>query len=161
MVGLRPALAEDSSFVFNVKREALRESIAKTWDWDDAWQKSYHDEHYDPSRYQIITLDGADIGCISIDERPDELYIAVLELLPAFQNYGIGTSLIQNLVSRAKIEGKTVSLEVLKVNKRAKKLYRRLGFTDVPCEKQTHYRMVLVPIRHPDSTSRDGKEDPD
>jgi ribosomal protein S18 acetylase RimI-like enzyme len=144
MISLRPAVTDDSSFVFMVKREALRESIAKTWGWDETWQKQYHDEHFDPARYQIITMDSVDIGCISIDEQPEELYIAVLELLPAFQNRGIGTGLIQDLITRAKIEGKSVTLEVLKVNKRAKKLYMRLGFGDVPSEKLTHYRMAFA-----------------
>jgi len=144
VVRLRPAVTDDLSFVFKVKQEALRESIAKTWGWDDAWQEQYHVEHFDPRSYQIIMLNGEDIGCISIDERVDELHLAVLELLPAFPNHGIGTGLIQDLIDRAKFENKSVMLEVLKVNKRAKTLYKRLGFVDVHCEKLTHHRMVYV-----------------
>ena len=142
MIALQPATIEDSAFVFKVKCEALQESIAKTWGWDEAWQKQYHDEHYDPEKYQIITLDGTDIGCISIEERPQEFYIAVIELLPDFQDQGIGTSLIQDLIARAEYEGKSVSLEVLVVNDRARSLYQRLGFVDIPSERPTHYRMV-------------------
>lgn len=129
-----------------MKREALGDAIAKTWGaWDDEFQLSYHDEHYDPGKLQIITVDGVDAGCLSVEDQDAAIYIALIELLPNYQNLGIGTRLLQDIIARAASEGKFVVLEVLKVNDGAKRLYDRLGFTTEPSEKETHHRMVLKP----------------
>ena len=143
-IALRPVFADDTAFVYSVKRQALGPSIARTWGaWDEAFQRAYHDEQFDPAKVQIITVDGVDAGCLSIEDQDVEIYIALIELLPTYQNLGIGTRLLQDIIARAASEGKNVSLEVLKVNDGARRLYNRLGFATEPCEKETHDRMVL------------------
>jgi ribosomal protein S18 acetylase RimI-like enzyme len=144
-ITLRPATFDDSEFVFSVKREALGPAIERTWGpWDEDFQRAYHDEHFDPAKMQIVTVNGDDAGCLSVEGQGDEVYITLIELLPAYQNLGIGTRLLQDIIARAALERKPVSLEVLKANEGAKRLYDRLGFEMVPCEKETHYRMVLL-----------------
>ncbi|MBW4512743.1 MAG: GNAT family N-acetyltransferase [Scytonematopsis contorta HA4267-MV1] len=53
-----------------------------------------------------------------------------MELLPEYQCLGIGTQLIQSVISQAKSLNKPVVLHVLKINP-AKSLYERLGFETV------------------------------
>ena len=40
---------------------------------------------------QVIEVDGERVGVLEIDDRPDELYLALLELSPSWQGKGLGT----------------------------------------------------------------------
>ena len=51
-----------------------------------------------------------------------------MELLPSFQHRGIGTSIIHDVIARARAAHLPVTLTVLKENP-AKTLYERLGFS--------------------------------
>lgn len=73
-----------------------------------------------------------------------ELVIVSIQLLPQHQGRGIGTSLIDVLFKEARDEGKRLTLQVLKVNDRARQLYERLGFSTVE-ETDTHYLMKAAP----------------
>jgi|TARA_B110000263_G_scaffold209121_1_gene191060 ribosomal protein S18 acetylase RimI-like enzyme len=73
-----------------------------------------------------------------------ELVIVSIQLLPQHQDRGIGTSLIDVLFKEARDEGKRLTLQVLKVNDRARQLYERLGFSTVE-ETDTHYLMKAAP----------------
>jgi ribosomal protein S18 acetylase RimI-like enzyme len=74
-------------------------------------------------------VDGVEAGRLDVEERDDEILLALIELAPEYQGRGIGTRLIRELVNRA--DGKRVTLSVLGVNDRAYQLYRRLGFAEV------------------------------
>jgi ribosomal protein S18 acetylase RimI-like enzyme len=73
-----------------------------------------------------------------------ELVIVSIQLLPQHQGRGIGTSLIDVLFKEARDEGKRLTLQVLKVNDRARQLYERLGFSTVE-ETDTHYLIKAAP----------------
>ena len=73
-----------------------------------------------------------------------ELVIASIQLLPEHQGRGIGTSLINVFLDEARDQGNDVTLQVLKVNGRARQLYERLGFSTV-AETDTHVLMKAAP----------------
>ncbi len=63
-----------------------------------------------------------------VERREASLFLALLEIAPAFQNQGIGTRLIADLVEEGRSLGLPVELHVLKANRSAQRLYERLGF---------------------------------
>jgi ribosomal protein S18 acetylase RimI-like enzyme len=105
---------------------ALRPATA-----DDADQRAYLAQHLVLERVRVIVVDGVDVGRLDVEEHDDEVFLALIELAPDHQGRGIGGRLIRNLLDGASAEGKRVTLSVLKVNRRAYQLYRRLGFTEV------------------------------
>jgi ribosomal protein S18 acetylase RimI-like enzyme len=119
----------------------MKEYVEKVWGWDEAWQKTYCLQHFDPEALQIVVLDCTDIGCISVADRDRELFLRSIEIMPEYQNKGIGTFLIKEIILHAQRENKPVALQVLKTNTRARILYQRLGFSDCG-ETETHYRMT-------------------
>ncbi|MBX6382397.1 MAG: GNAT family N-acetyltransferase [Microbispora sp.] len=130
-IGLRPATAADDEFCFRLHKAAMGDVVAAIWGWDEQDQRDHHARVFNPANTQIITADGADVGMLSVDEGPTEIYLGRIEILPEYQGRGIGTHLITELQRRADRRGQDLILDVLVVNHRAHALYRRLGLRDV------------------------------
>lgn len=73
----------------------------------------------------ILDDSGQRLGLVSVTDEGDDLSIRHLELLPAVQGHGVGTAVIKDIAARAATAGKSVSLRVLDVNPRARRLYDR------------------------------------
>lgn len=115
--------------------------IEKTWGWEDKWQQEYFARKFDPRKRQIIVIDEQDAGVIALEHRVDEHYLALIEILPAFQRSGIGTSIMRRLIDIAHKDGLPISLHVLKANFPARQFYERLGFAVVH-EEDIRYKMT-------------------
>ena len=131
VIGLRPATVADSEFCFRLHRDALGPYVTEVWGWDEQVQRGFHEDAFDPERWQIITADGADVGMLDVEHRPTEIYVARIEIVPASQGRGIGAELLRRLLREADRQNKDLTLDVLAVNRRAFNLYRRLGLHEV------------------------------
>lgn len=141
MIYFRSATPEDSEFLYQLKKKTMKEYIAQTWGWNEQIQRDYHQKNFNPEKCLIIQKKGQDIGCISIEEQPDTLFLNIIEISPEFQNLGIGKSVIQDLIDKGLQENKGIALQVLKVNHKAIKLYKTMGFA-ISDETETHYYMI-------------------
>ncbi len=62
--------------------------------------------------------------------KPKELYVEGIAVFDFAQGKGVGTKLIEELMSFARTQGfKNITLEVIDTNQRALQLYERLGFS--------------------------------
>jgi GNAT superfamily N-acetyltransferase len=129
-VRLRDATPADSDFCYALHEAALGPHVAAVWGWDDAVQRGFHERGFDPPNTKIIMVDGRDAGRLDVRRRPDEIFLGLIELLPAYQGKGVGGRLVRDLVAEAAAHGQVVRLEVLAVNTRAQALYTRLGFRE-------------------------------
>ena len=128
MIKLRQASQKDFNYQYKLKKETLKEYIAKTWAWDEKWQKEYYSQNFKPELLKIITLSGKDIGCISIFEEKDHYFLSIIEILSKYQNQGIGTRLIKDLLSRSKKKIKRFIYKCLKQMKKHKDYINVLVF---------------------------------
>jgi GNAT superfamily N-acetyltransferase len=128
---LRPATSADREFCFALHRASMRPYVERLWGWDDEVQRGFHDRGFDPDRTRIITVDGRDVGSLTVDDAADAIYLRRIQVHPEHQGRGIGARLIRGLLAEAAARGVPVTLDVLTVNPRAHALYRRLGFHDV------------------------------
>ena len=79
-----------------------------------------------------------DVGIVACVQHPEHVKVnQVFLLLPEYQNQGIGTACMQRIIDHAIASGRSVQLQVLKVNRRAMTFYTRLGFTCIS-ESETH-----------------------
>jgi ribosomal protein S18 acetylase RimI-like enzyme len=131
VVILRPVAPADSEFCFQLHKAAMGDYVAAVWSWDEADQRAYHERGFDPERWQIITVDGADAGILIVEYGASEVYLARIELHPDCQGRGIGAQLIQSLIDTAGQRGQALALDVLAINTRALAFYRRHGFREV------------------------------
>jgi ribosomal protein S18 acetylase RimI-like enzyme len=145
-IALRPATADDAEFFFALHKRSLGPYVDQIWGWDDDEQRAYMTGDFDLDRVRVIVVDGVDGGRLDVEERDDEVFLALIELAPEYQGRGIGSRLIRELIGGA--GGRRVTLSVLGVNERAYQLYCRLGFTEVSRDgvaPEVRVRMVAEP----------------
>jgi len=125
---LIPATDKDFDFVYELKKIAYKEYIEQTWGWDEEFQMNFHKENFSTANTKIITVENKPIGTVDVKEEDKRIFISGLYLLPEYQSKGIGSSILADIEKDAKAAVKRLELEVLRVNIRAEKLYKRLGF---------------------------------
>jgi ribosomal protein S18 acetylase RimI-like enzyme len=126
-VTLAPFTTDDRDFAFHVTEATMRTYVEQAfghWDANDQRRRSDENDH---SICRLIMVDGVRAGILVVDDRPDEIFLARVFVLPAFQRHGIGSTVIRSLMARADSEKKPLRLRVLCVNP-ARRLYDRLGF---------------------------------
>jgi ribosomal protein S18 acetylase RimI-like enzyme len=148
MYTLRPATVADYAFLYELHVATMKPYVAQVWGWDEQVQAERYRHHFDPTQQRIVVADGQEIGMLEVQERPSDLFLANLRILPKFQGQGWGTYILRDLLLRAHDAGASVTLQVLKVNHAARRLYERLGFRVVQ-ETPTHYHMSTQPCEPP------------
>ena len=145
-ISLRPATPEDDAFLFEVYASTRIDELSVTG-WDDTQKEAFtrmqftaQTRCYPAADNQIILMDQQQIGRMLVDRNDDSVLLRDIALLPPFRNRGIGTSLIQNLMTQAKATGKLVRLSVLASNP-AIRLYKRLGFV-ISGEDSAYLKMI-------------------
>jgi GNAT superfamily N-acetyltransferase len=138
-IRLREVEPDDVDFLYNLHREALMPYIDLTWGWEEEWQAGYFKEHFNPADRKIIQWFGEDIGCISVQDQVDALFIAYIAILPIYQWKGVGTYLIGNVIQEAEHRKIPVRLQTLKANP-VWEWYEHLGFRRTGSTK-THILM--------------------
>lgn len=144
MFALRPATAADYDFLYALHREVIREYVEPIWGWREEWQADYFFKKFDTRGRWVIVVDGQDGGVLVAEDRGEEVYLGLIELLPRFQGLGIGTAIIEDLKKTAALCSIPLALDVLQTNKPARRLYERLGFR-VTQETEFRYHMVWMP----------------
>ena len=141
---LRQASHEDKQFAYEVKRPAMREYVELVWGWDEDLQRQLHDRRFREQDSHIITLDGKDVGTMSVAVRPDSVFVNQLYVLPEHQGQGVGRKCMLMLMERGRSLDLPVRLQVMNVNPRAVAFYLRLGFT-ITDDTDTHVLMQASP----------------
>lgn len=119
----------------------MQQHIVATWgEWDEAFQREYNQEKFDPAVNSIIVVDQQDIGVLLMKEDVETIKIERFFITPKYQNKGIGTSIMLELIQKAKDERKKLSLTVIKANTRAKQFYEKLGL-QVTSEDKERYTL--------------------
>jgi len=148
---LRPATADDVAFMHAVYESGRTEELAAVpWTPEQKAnflrsqseaQLLYYREQYPTAVFWVVSVDGTDVGRIFTDERPEDLRLMDMGLLPEYRHRGIGTRLLTDVIARASELGLPVVLHVESFNP-AKALYERFGFID-DGEVGAYRRMIL------------------
>ncbi|GAA3918971.1 GNAT family N-acetyltransferase [Hymenobacter algoricola] len=142
----RPASPDDFASTLEIKKQALGPCIEQVWGWDDKFQHDYHLTHFNPANTALLSFLDNEVGLVETVETADFLLIQNLLIKPVFQNQGVGSHVLKQLIAKAAQRGKAVGLSVLKVNKDAFRLYQKLGFTVT--DSAEHTIQMVIPIKH-------------
>jgi GNAT superfamily N-acetyltransferase len=138
LIKLVPADETYREFSYQVKKAAEGEYIISMFGWDEDVQRGFHAEAWQQRKPDIITYDGKLIGTIATIESEDCIEIGQFFILPEYQNKGIGTYLLKDILDRADQLAKNVALKFLK-NNPVKSLYVRHGFRLVHTSEVAHH----------------------
>jgi len=75
-------------------------------------------------------VDDATCGYRQVESRENDIHLRELVLLPAYQNHGIGTTILLRLQAQARERAVPVRLGTLLQND-AVRLYQRIGFREL------------------------------
>jgi GNAT superfamily N-acetyltransferase len=127
LIKLIPADQTHKEFSYQVKKEAEGDYITSMFGWDENVQRDFQAKAWQEQRPDIITYDGKLIGTIATIENEDCIEIGQFFILPEYQNKGIGTYLLKDILDKADQLGRNVTLKFLR-NNPVKSLYVRNGF---------------------------------
>ncbi|MFN2122158.1 MAG: GNAT family N-acetyltransferase [Candidatus Promineifilaceae bacterium] len=139
MITTRNAIGSDKDFLWRLKVAAMRNHIELAYGWNDETQYKFFENRFQPKGIQIIRYGDQDVGMYELQEHDKYWFLARIEILPEFQNRGIGSTIIQRMIDDATIADKPLRLQVFKANP-AQSLYERLGFVKTD-ETETHIEM--------------------
>jgi ribosomal protein S18 acetylase RimI-like enzyme len=131
-INIRPATQNDYYFGYFVRKETMKEYIEKMYGWNKKTQKENHRKYFNltmQNKY-IIELENRKIGLLWYEEIDNVIEINQIFILPKYQNKGIGSTILTEIINIGKNKKKSIILGVLKSNIKALKLYNKLGFIE-------------------------------
>jgi GNAT superfamily N-acetyltransferase len=140
----RPSTPADRTFLRNLHHAVYRDVVVRQFgSWDERAQDEWFEKGLAEAVMSIVEEAGVPVGAIGLNTAPDCLHLVELQILPQWQNRGLGSTLVDRQLSEARARGVPIRLRVLREN-RARLLYERKGFA-VTGETDTHYLMEWHP----------------
>lgn len=137
---LREVTEQDYDFIYQLKKDAYIKYVEMNFgEWKEEVQKALFKafmEKFKEGMY-IITFQGKDIGFYNACENDYMYEIGNICIVPEYQNRGIGTAILQNVITEH--ADKDIHLQYFKQNP-VGRLYERLGFQRIG-ETSYHYQM--------------------
>jgi GNAT superfamily N-acetyltransferase len=140
-VTLRPVTPDDDEFLLAVYTSTRADELAQVdWApgqketfvrWQFDLQRREYDTRYPDARYQVVLVDRQPAGRIWIGEDDTQIRLLDIGLLEEFQNRGVGTFLLKQLIAEALQKNKSLRHMVFVLNNSAHRFYERLGFVEI------------------------------
>ncbi|MCG8546182.1 MAG: GNAT family N-acetyltransferase [Alphaproteobacteria bacterium] len=141
----RPATDDDKAYLKRLGEDQLRDVVvAQFGAWDDHLYRRCFEERWRKQTYQIVEMDGRRVGALWATREADHIWLRQIFIETSYQNQGIGTAMLRELMDEAGAAGLPLRLRVLTAN-RAKALYERLGFETTGMHADSHYWMDYTP----------------
>ena len=93
----------------------------------------------------VIEYDGYPIGRLRVVRTGTSIALAGIQLLPAYQNQRVGSTLIEELKREADREQVPLCISVEKDNPHAQRLYERLGCRIIGQDEQEYHLEYRLP----------------
>jgi ribosomal protein S18 acetylase RimI-like enzyme len=103
--------------------DLLRDFLAM----QERMQWTHYDRVYERLERWIVEREGRPVGRLYIATEPDALRVVEISVMPENRGCGLGSALLQGVLTQASTAGLDVVLSVDRGNT-AEKLYRRMGF---------------------------------
>ena len=148
-----PVGDSDMPFLFKVYASTREEEMSKTgWSETDkrgflqmqfGLQHRHYTTFFKDASFSKVIYQEREAGRFYVHRSEREIRVVDVALLPTFRNLGIGTTLMQSVMTEGEKKGVPVTLHVERLS-RALRFYRRLGF-DAISESDTHVLMKWMP----------------
>lgn len=125
---LVPATASDAQFTHDTTRANMEDDVRRHW---GGWDEAIYWQNYARTENLSIVIDGERIGCVRLVPDGDRLVLEDVQIVPVWQNRGVGRRVLDRLAEMAAERGLVaVRLRCFHDNP-AYRLYVRSGFAVV------------------------------
>ena len=136
---MRQATSSDNSWIFGLHESAHRALVEQAYGpWDYEQQIGFFALLVSEHDIRILEAHGKSVGAMYLGTRDDDTWLELIEVAPASQNYGVGSAALELVAHQAASQRHGTLLQVHRVNRDAKRLYEREGFTPFG-ETATHF----------------------
>jgi ribosomal protein S18 acetylase RimI-like enzyme len=148
LVGLaeRDAASDDFEALYRLHEETMRTYVVQTYgSWEEEDQRRRFLDAFTRRRPRVLvdpSERGPVVASFSVESRDRERFLSSIEVARSHRGRKIGTAIVERFVREARTAGVRATLQVLKANPRARKLYERLGFV-ITGETATHVAMQV------------------
>ncbi|HEV8370198.1 MAG TPA: GNAT family N-acetyltransferase [Pyrinomonadaceae bacterium] len=135
---LRPVTPADQEFLLSVYSATRERELAQVeWHrgqketfvrWQFELQQREYETRFPNYRYSVIVVDSQDAGRIWVGLDEQQVRLLDIAILSEFQNRGVGTALLTQLIEEARTSNKLLRHMVFVLNDNAHRFYERLGF---------------------------------
>jgi ribosomal protein S18 acetylase RimI-like enzyme len=147
---LRPVVEQDDDFLYNLYKLSRVDEFSVVPLTEEQFdtimkmqyfaRKGSYKAQFPNSQHSIVTVGGVDAGQIWVDRGQDEHRLIDISLSGPFQNQGIGTALLQNLIATAQQAGVALRCAVATNNPASLRFHQRLGFA-ITSQDDMYYQL--------------------
>lgn len=152
-IALRPAEPDDADLNYRIYADSRAVEVSYTgWNAEQAEiflrhqftaQNNHYWHYYPDSTLELILLDSEPVGRLWLARADDEIRILDLVVLTSSRRQGIGSSILRDLQTEARQQGKPVLVHV-ELNNPSLTLFQGLGFV-LKEEKGSHLLLQWEP----------------
>jgi len=136
MLQIRAVEPADYDWLLDLHHTVYRELIIEEFGyWDDDEELGLFLEAWETKKIEVILKQYEPVGMFIVFEQDGFLWLDEIQISPQYQNQGVGSEILSQLIVRARKLFVPLRLRVLHANKGAHRLYRKLGFEQIDCLK--------------------------
>ena len=137
----RPARNSDYQWLLELHHTVYRDLITQEFGyWDEDEELGLFMKAWESKPIEILILDEKNVGMFIVDEHADHWWLDEIQIDPRYQQQGIGTEVIGQLIASARTHHLPLRLRVLHVNQGACRLYQKLGFRQI--DRAKHHTVM-------------------
>jgi putative acetyltransferase len=141
----RKATTDDLFLSYEIRKNAMFEYISESKGWDEEYEIKNHKLDFNTDVMRIIEVDSKPAGVIESVVEDGNINVHGIYILKEFQNFKIGSRVMKEIIHTADAEKKSILLQVLKVNTKAKEFYEKHGF-EIMNENENYFKMIYKPV---------------
>jgi len=138
-IHIQPVCNSDHDWLYALNQEVYQDLIMLEFGyWDVEEELALFQNAWQSQNISLIIVEKKRAGMFILEEHDNHLWLAEIQITAQYQNRGVGTEVIQQLIAKARKQNTSLRLRVLHANHRAYQLYLRMGFQCVDKAKHHH-----------------------
>lgn len=123
-----PMINSDLEEAFIFYKVSLEDVIAKTFGWNEEFQRSRFFNQYQLNWFYWIKTDSQRVGYICFWQSDLEIHVSLIIIVPEKQRHSYGRQIMLHLHNQARESGRKITLSSFKKNEGAIRFYETLGY---------------------------------
>jgi len=138
---LRPVTPDDDAALVAIYASTREDELAQAeWEpgqkeafihWQFVMQRQEYQQRFPDGSFEMILVNDEPAGRFWTGSDEKEIRLLDIAILPQFQNRGVGTVLVSDLIKEADRAQKPLRHMVFMLNNEAERFYERLGFVEI------------------------------